>query len=249
MRSSIVGGKTAEPHSYPWMTYLLIGNSQCGGALINNNHIITAAHCFGRGKTDADLNQPSYLKSIYVTVGGHTISNPTRASEPTQKVCQASRVFLHPDYNKSPQSADAAVIKLDCNVEFTDAIRPLCMPTTSDNFQQNVEKVLIAGWGLTRENGQTSRDLLQAVVKTVPTSQCNQKYGIIDQTMMCAMDQGVDSCQGDSGGPLVVVKDGKYTIAGIVSFGSGCARPDVPGVYAHVPTPTIYNFLTKAINS
>merc|ERR1719158_1515832 len=77
--------------------------------------------------------------------------------------------------------------------------------------------------------------VLMEVDVTVTTNEvCNNVYGGINDLHICAMDPGKDSCQGDSGGPLVVKENDRWTVIGVVSFGSGCALPDVPGVYARV---------------
>lgn len=103
------------------------------------------------------------------------------------------------------------------------------------NFLQGV----VTGWGAIREGGPTSDTLQEVQVPIMSNSECRKsKYGErrITDNMLCAgyKDGGKDSCQGDSGGPLHVVQHGQHQLAGVVSWGEGCAKGGYPGVYARV---------------
>ena len=93
----------------------------------------------------------------------------------------------------------------------------------------------VTGWG-TLQSGGNQPEVLNEVQVTVQTNdQCNSAYGGgITDNMICAADAGKDSCQGDSGGPMVVEENGRFALAGVVSWGYGCAMPEYPGVYARV---------------
>ena len=95
----------------------------------------------------------------------------------------------------------------------------------------------IAGWGITKENGFQSQQLHEAVLPTYDRDGCNQRYNnLVTEKQFCAgyENGGVDACKGDSGGPFVVVDGNRPKIAGIVSWGRGCARRDTPSVYTKV---------------
>ena len=95
----------------------------------------------------------------------------------------------------------------------------------------------VTGFGLTSEGGNPARYLREAKVPIVSSRECAKSYNPITRRMICAgyvRKGGIDSCQNDSGGPLVCKYRGRYHLAGVVSFGIGCARPKYPGVYARV---------------
>jgi len=96
-----------------------------------------------------------------------------------------------------------------------------------------------AGWGATSEGGQQSPILQELAVNIIDRELCNSQQiyrGVISDFMYCGgrLEGGFDSCQGDSGGPMICVEDGEPVLTGVVSWGFGCARPNFPGVYAHV---------------
>lgn len=104
--------------------------------------------------------------------------------------------------------------------------------------QQPYDKFWVTGWGALSENG-NSPDLLQKVeVPFVDNAKCKQTYfGLNEQQMLCAgyEEGGKDACQGDSGGPMVFrYSSDQWVVAGVVSWGWGCARPNTPGVYTRV---------------
>jgi len=221
--ASIVGGDEAAPNSWPWMAYL----GGCGGALIDNQWIVTAAHCVVSGSSVASAS------SMRVKLGIHRTSD----TAPTLTV---SQVIAHENYNSPKQmDNDIALLKLSTPVTFTDKIKPLCLPSANDNWQTGTENTVIMGWGTTSSGGSVSRYLQQAIVKTMPLTTCNAASAyanVVGQTQMCASNPGKDTCQGDSGGPLVSRRNNQYMLAGVVSWGYGCADPKYAGIYTHVPT-------------
>merc|ERR1712142_1173623 len=92
-----------------------------------------------------------------------------------------------------------------------------------------------SGWGAIYEDGPSSKYLKETTVRIVSSrDRTCRGYGIDDSLQMCGYAYRTDSCQGDSGGPLVLKDGGKNTVVGVVSYGYGCARPNVAGVYAKV---------------
>jgi trypsin len=139
-------------------------------------------------------------------------------------------VWTHPNYQSATGGSDIAVLTLDRDLQ-----RPaLPMATTADTaVYEPGQQAAVFGWGATSEGGEPSARLQRAVVPVTSDADCSAAYGEYDPAaMVCAgyPEGGVDSCQGDSGGPLVA--DGK--LIGIVSTGSGCARPGYPGIYTRV---------------
>ena len=134
---------------------------------------------------------------------------------------------------------DWIMLKLDSPLDFNDAVQPTCLPSpdwTPDNDTNN--RCFVSGWGTLSYQGDSPDSLQWVEVPAVSNAVCNQAYydGITD-AMICAgyAEGGKDSCQGDSGGPFVCLdNDGKATMTGIVSFGSGCAYAGYYGVYARV---------------
>ena len=112
----------------------------------------------------------------------------------------------------------------------------VCLPRYV-NVPSDGTKCWITGWGRLASGGATPDILQQVQVPVVSRARCEKAYPRkIHDSMICAgLDQGgIDSCQGDSGGPLVCPRNGKAYLAGVVSYGIGCARPQLPGVYANV---------------
>jgi hypothetical protein len=102
---------------------------------------------------------------------------------------------------------------------------------------------LVSGWGATAEGGSSAAILQKVRVPIVSNTTCNAAYGGgITANMLCAglVEGGKDSCQGDSGGPLVVPDGSGWRLAGVVSFGNGCARPNFYGVYTRISSFTTW---------
>lgn len=146
---------------------------------------------------------------------------------------QVKEIFMHPQYNHFTVDYDIAVLELETPLQFGPGIQPIGLPL-DDQVTPEGSPGYVTGWGTTSEGGSSSLELRGVWVPVVNQDSCKQVYGetAITDRMLCAgvPEGGKDSCQGDSGGPLVVDSQ----LIGIVSWGQGCARPGVPGVYAKV---------------
>jgi len=198
----------------------------CGGSLISNQFIITAAHCvkgINHGK-------------IRLILGDHD----RRHNEAHQELRFIEKVFINPHFVKKTFNNDIALIKMKSKVDFTDYIRPVCLPSKDRSY--NNHSTIVVGWGKLSEGGLPANVLQEVLVPIISQKQCRHKTSYrqdeITENMFCAgFDQGkIDACQGDSGGPAVWKGDGNgfFTQIGIVSWGQGCARAGYPGVYTRI---------------
>jgi len=233
----IVGGQTTEVNEYPWQVALVGRGSSsvfCGGTLINDRWVLTAAHC-----TQSGVQQ--------VLLGNHLQST----TDSGERRINVRRVVDHPSYNDRTLNNDFSLLELSTplNLESVDPqIRPICLPTASNPSQYENVPAIVSGWGTTSSGGSQPNALRDTTVQTQSNAQCNNAYGgAITDAMICAAASGRDSCQGDSGGPLVRNVGGFFRLIGVVSWGSGCADPNFPGVYARV-TDEI-NWITSTSSS
>ncbi|WP_163862207.1 serine protease [Myxococcus eversor] len=231
----IVGGVEARPGSHPWIVSMQqYGSHFCGGSLIRvsatkqeSDIIVTAAHCVYDGTS-----------SLTVSAGIHDLMRPGAGTQTVRGV----KTVYHPAYDPDTTINDIAVVKLEKPLKFSSTVLPILLPLAGETVSDNAEAT-VAGWGLTREGGyDTSPVLMQVGVPTIPHQLMVNAYrsqGIhIDRYAMLGAGYsqgGKDACQGDSGGPLFMLgAQGKPVLQGIVSFGVGCARPGLPGIYARV---------------
>lgn len=197
----------------------------CGGSLINNHTVLTAAHCLVDEKNRK--RAPSYFR----VVGGST----SRLELTTQvEIRDVSRVTIHEHYNPNTFENDIGVLILAEVIPSShQTLRTIQQVTTVPTAGVICQT---SGWGTTQHGVALATPHLMAVNITVqPMEQCNSSTsyrGGLTKGMLCVgqFEGGRDACQGDSGGPLVC----NELLAGIVSFGNDCAKPGFPGIYADV---------------
>lgn len=227
LNTKIVGGDTAVRGSWPWQVSIqYLGSHFCGGSLINNNWILSAAHCFQSAQTST----PSGLT---VSLGKQSL----QTSESNTQTISVAQIINHPSYVDSTHDNDIALLQLSSSVTFSAYIQPVCLAAAGSTLGSGT-LVWVTGWGAISSgvNLPYPQNLQEVEVPIVSNAACASSYDSINSNMMCAglSQGGKDSCQGDSGGPLVIKQNTSWTQAGVVSFGRGCALPDFPGVYARV---------------
>uniref|UniRef100_A0A8D0B1M4 chymotrypsin n=1 Tax=Salvator merianae TaxID=96440 RepID=A0A8D0B1M4_SALMN len=218
--SRIVNGEEAVSGSWPWQVSLQddTGFHFCGGSLINENWVVTAAHCNVR-------------TSHHVVLGAFNKATP----EEDVQVLSIAKVFKNPKFNFFTVKNDITLLKLATPARLTARVSPVCLPEATDDFPGGMSCVT-TGWGLTKHTDKDTPDTLQQVVLPLLTNtECKKYWGNrIADVMVCAGAAGASSCMGDSGGPLVCQKNGAWTLVGIVSWGSSTCATSSPGVYARV---------------
>jgi len=224
----IVGGIEAAPHSWPWQIAFLssTGFQFCGGSIISDRWIMTAAHCCaGRSAS-----------SVKVRVGAHNLNSNTEGAVNHD----IERIVNHPQYSTRPSTnQDFCLLKTKTPINFNNRnVAPACLPQANSALEATGTECFISGWGTTASGGSSTSKLLQTSVAVSEQSFCNSAYGnVITDQMICAASPGRDTCQGDSGGPFVCKDaEGKFNLIGVTSWGRGCAMAGYPGVYARTST-------------
>ncbi|PZC86024.1 hypothetical protein B5X24_HaOG200398 [Helicoverpa armigera] len=224
--SRIVGGVETAVNEFPWVARLSLHNKfYCGGSLINDRFVLTAAHCV-----------TSFMWfMIKVTLGEHDRCNTTHPPVIRYVIKMVAHNFSFSNFKD-----DVAVLRLHRPVVITDTVKPVCLPKNDDATYAGVNAIA-AGWGTVGEGKNHSCYLQEVELPILSNEACkkaNYTPTMIGDGMLCAGDPKTgmkDTCQGDSGGPLSAERnDKRHEQLGVVSWGIGCGRPGYPGVYTRV---------------
>ncbi|XP_044847087.1 trypsin-3-like isoform X1 [Mauremys mutica] len=221
----IIGGTECPESGHPWLVLLYYFDQHyCSGTLLNQNWVLTAAHC-----------QQSHIQ---VRLGEHSRGT----SSGNEQFSAAQEIIPHPGFRAPSDGSrdyenDVMLLRLSPPASYTDYVQPLAL---TDSCPPEGTRCTVMGWGTTTSPAETYPDVPQCVdVVIVSNTICQDAYPEkVTENMLCAgvLEGGKDSCQGDSGGPLVC--NGK--LQGVVSWGDHpCAQPNKPGVYT-----SICNYLT-----
>jgi len=230
----IVAGSNAAPGELPYQVYLTSGPFECGGAILDKRHVVTAGHC----AVDDGGFYPRVRAPGEIAVKHGSVDFSSLNDAPAVTTVSVDRRYLR----SASDAYDAAVLTLasDLPTNANTAGVDLASPGEVNDALDGTPEAVVSGWGVTDPDTQDVSDTLQkATVPLVTDSACRTYYPeLVDSAMLCAGSRSPfpsprveDACQGDSGGPLTV--SGK--LAGIVSFGEDCGR--FPGVYTEVNDP------------
>ncbi|XP_034624252.1 serine protease 27-like [Trachemys scripta elegans] len=247
--SRIIGGQDAQEGNWTWQVSVQKYDDQkkeyrhhCGGSLISAQWVLSAAHCF----------DPSVPYSQYrLVLGAHQLL----PLSPKPVLSKVQKIIPHCSYNRTSFVADIALVRLKKPVESTQFIWPISLPGASRQFRVG-NMCWVTGWGRVEVTKPLPepKTLQQLEVPIISTADCNDRYNTlkpnspmglerIKSDMICAgyMDSNKGFCNGDSGGPLACQQDGKWYLAGVVSWfmrrnvsGIVCSHPKFPGVFTRV---------------
>jgi secreted trypsin-like serine protease len=234
----IVNGQEADKGELPYQVSIqlnfgsrLVSSKSlhfCGGALIAKNWVLTAAHCVRRQSA----------RKLKVVAGTNDITDKT------SPIYRVKKIIMH-KYNDITKLHDVALLQIQTksHLERQSKKGHQIIPVSlcKESFQPQGRNCTVSGWGHLKSKGSTVPDKLREVsVRVLHDSVCQKMlkgfpWDPNTESMLCAGGEDKDACQGDSGGPMVCQDDnGEICIAGVVSWGMGCATEGIPGVYTNV---------------
>jgi secreted trypsin-like serine protease len=232
--SVVVGGFPVDISEGPWTVALSsrdrFGGTRagqfCGGVVVGRTTVLTAAHCLGEDVLGAPPDQVRDLRVI----AGRTDLLSDRVRE-----IAVRDTWVNPGYDPATNAGDFAVLRLARPLPRSSVV---AMAPAGDTAYSAGTAATVYGWGDATGGGDYARSLRAARVHVMADTSCERAYpggadgSYLADSMLCAGEEqgGRDACQGDSGGPLVA----QGRLVGLVSWGSGCGRPDSPGVYTRV---------------
>ncbi|CAL4106155.1 unnamed protein product, partial [Meganyctiphanes norvegica] len=250
----IINGVDVEvARKYSWQVGLKDTNHRsegyfCGGSIITNQHILTAAHCVIPSTRKGSLTCAKPVYRVFVGIGDHKQEETTDNFSDFLELIPSMNIIPHPEYNCFTLDNDLAIIKLKMPIDLqkhAGVIHPVCLPKDDSKTYQGLTATS-TGWGSVvgynegEEYSPNYPNILQEVQVSVMNNSKCIKQRLISDNMLCTANEegyaegGKDACQGDSGGPLFVKQKGRHVQIGITSDGKGCASKENPGVYSRV---------------
>ncbi|KAM9774494.1 transmembrane protease serine 7 isoform X2 [Syngnathus typhle] len=235
----IVGGSDSDEGEWPWQVSLhFSGHLICGASVLSSDWLISAAHCFSKDRLSDPRRWRAHLGALMQGSAKH--------------VAEIQRIVPHEYYDASTLDYDMALLQLKraWPASLGPLVQPVCLPATSQAVTAQ-HRCWVTGWGHRSEDDKSLPSVLQkAQVSVMSQTECKAIYGLVSPRMLCAgVSTGErDACRGDSGGPLScqAPSGGRWFLIGIVSWGAGCGRPELPGVYTRVSkfTSWIYGHIS-----
>ncbi|XP_038221918.1 serine protease snake-like [Zerene cesonia] len=250
---AILNGHITKPGEYPhmgavgWKAAIGTWIFKCGSTLISSKYLLTAAHCSRASKRDTSLADP--VPKI-VRLGDKNIVDVFSNGRFPYDV-PIDKIINHPNFVSPKKYYDIALIVTEREIMFSNLIQPACL-WNQFNISKFANEATITGWGVIETAGKTTSPELQAAnVDIIDSNQCaallhtscNRLWCGLESHQLCAgkLEGGVDTCQGDSGGPLqakipvyLSTQSAMHYVIGVTSFGIGCAKANLPGVYTRV---------------
>ncbi|GJQ80491.1 hypothetical protein Trydic_g12385 [Trypoxylus dichotomus] len=216
----IAGGDIAENGAYPFMVSLrkLPGIHLCGGSILNNFWILTAAHCMA-GETTS---------KIIAVVGTNALNSGGTA-------VRVQRIVLHPRFTFAGlKPNDIAMIRLVSALSYSSAVAPVTL-----DMEYTITNVTVIGWGSKRKKGPMSNRLRQLFTQTMTIARCKRYWLNVTANQICTKaKRGKSACDGDSGGPLIDTST-KMQL-GIASFSWTSACGVTPDVHTRISEYTVW---------
>ncbi|XP_063397502.1 chymotrypsin-like serine proteinase [Mytilus trossulus] len=227
LTSKIVGGSNADISDYPWQVSLQLRSSGswyhiCGGSIINNNWVVTAAHCVDGSSTN----------NLRIAAGMTLLSDTSRT------VRTLNRVIMHPSYSGSAAGYpnDIALLELSQSLSFGANIDAIAVPSTQD-FTGS--RCFLSGWGRLTGSGSSPNNLQDVEMTVISNSECSTRWSSvsgasINSGHICILESGKSACSGDSGGPMTCYSGNTPYLAGATSWGISTCSGSFPSVYARL---------------